>query len=258
MTEFFAAEPPLFWLLAVLAVTIAGFSKASTGGGVAVMAVPLMALAIPAPRAAAIMLPLLCVMDLLGLWAYRGKWNNTLLKLMLPGAMFGILLGTLVFGIVDARWVKGLLGLECIAFSLHRLIGRRQNTVQIPVEKAGWVRATWWSTISGFTSALAHAGGPPLMQFLLSLKIDKLTFVATSVTFFSIVNYVKLVPYGYLGLFDFSNLRTSLLLATIVPVGYWLGLVFARRIPEKPFFTVVTWMLLVTGLKLLWDGLFGG
>ena len=258
MTELFAAEPPLFWLLAVIAVTIAGFSKASTGGGIAVMAVPLMALAIPAPRAAAIMLPLLCVMDLLGLWAYRGRWNTVLLRMMLPGAMVGIVLGTLVFGIVDARWVKGLLGAECIVFSLHRLFGRHQATAQIPVEQSGWGRATWWSTIAGFTSALAHAGGPPIMQFLLPLKIDKLTFVATSVTFFSIVNYVKLVPYGYLGLFDFSNLRTSLLLATAVPFGYWLGLVFARRIPEKPFFAFVTWMLLLTGFKLLWDGVFGG
>lgn len=252
----FAAESPLFWLLASLAVLLAGFSKAATGGGIAILAVPLMSLVIAPARAAAIMLPILCVMDLLGLWSYRGRADKRLLAMMIPGALIGIAAGALVFGVVDVRWVKAVLGLECLLFAINRLRSARQLAVaEAKVATRG--TATFWSSISGFTSTLAHAGGPPMMQFLLPLKLEKLTFVATTVTFFSIVNYLKLVPYGFLGLLDLGNLGTSLMLAPVIPIGYWIGLRFAKAIPEKPFFTFVTWSLLVTGLKLLWDGVVG-
>ena len=82
---------------------------------------------------------------------------------------------------------------------------------------------------------------------------DKLRFVATSVYFFSVVNYVKLVPYASLGLLDASNLATSMLLAPVVPLGYWIGYRFARQVPEKWFFAFVNWSLVVTGIKLLYD-----
>ena len=257
MSALFGAEPPLFWGLAVVAVLLAGFSKAATGGGFVVLAVPLMSLAIAPPRAAAIMLPILCAMDLLGVWAYRSKVDPALLKQLIPGAVLGIAIGSLVFGIVDVRWVKGLLGAECLLFALHRLAGTRrfQAAAGRPPNAGG---AVFWSTISGFTSTLAHAGGPPLMQYLLPLKLDKMRFVATSVVFFTVVNYLKLLPYAWLGLLETASLGTSLLLAPVIPIGYWIGLHFARLVPERWLYGLVNLSLLVTGIKLLWDAGWGG
>jgi len=161
-----------------------------------------------------------------------------------------------VFGTVDVRWIKGLLGLECLIFALHRLVAARPIEAA-PARPRRPALALGWSAISGFTSTLAHAGGPPLMQYLLPLKLDKLRFVATSVYFFSVVNYVKLVPYAGLGLLDASNLATSMVLAPVIPLGYWIGYRFAKQVPEKWFFAFVNWSLVGTGLKLLYDALAG-
>ena len=204
------SDPTLFYVMAVLAVLLAGFSKASAAGGVGLMAVPLMSIAIAPQHAAAIMLPILCALDLLGLWAYRGKYDLRLLRQLVPGAIVGIVVGALVFKTVDVRWVKGLLGAECLVFALHRIVGTRRRE-QAPAGKPDRARAGFWSAISGFTSTLAHAGGPPILQYLLPLKLEKTLLVATTVYYFTIVNYLKLVPYAWLGLLERANLGTSLM-----------------------------------------------
>ncbi|HZH08605.1 MAG TPA: sulfite exporter TauE/SafE family protein, partial [Lautropia sp.] len=215
-------DPTLFYLLAVLGVLLAGFSKASAAGGVGLMAVPLMSIAIAPQYAAAIMLPILCALDLLGLWAYRKQYDPSMLWQLVPGAIIGIVVAALVFKTVDVRWVKGLLGLECLVFAVHRMLGARRAEAAAgrPPNRA---KATFWSAVSGFTSTLAHAGGPPILQYLLPLKLPKALLVATTVYYFTIVNYIKLVPYAWLGLLERANLSTSLLLAPVIPIGYWIG-----------------------------------
>ena len=250
------SDPTLFYVMAVLAVLLAGFSKASAAGGVGLMAVPLMSIAIAPQHAAAIMLPILCALDLLGLWAYRGKYDLRLLRQLVPGAIVGIVVGALVFKTVDVRWVKGLLGAECLIFALHRIVGTRRLE-QTPAGKPDRARAGFWSAISGFTSTLAHAGGPPILQYLLPLKLEKTLLVATTVYYFTIVNYLKLVPYAWLGLLERANLGTSLMLVPAIPIGYWIGWRFTRSIPEKPFYMFINLSLVATGIKLLWDGVMG-
>ena len=250
------SDPTLFYVMAVLAVLLAGFSKASAAGGVGLMAVPLMSIAIAPQHAAAIMLPILCALDLLGLWAYRGKYDLRLLRQLVPGAIVGIVVGALVFKTVDVRWVKGLLGAECLIFALHRIVGTRRLE-QAPAGKPDRARAGFWSAISGFTSTLAHAGGPPILQYLLPLKLEKTLLVATTVYYFTIVNYLKLVPYAWLGLLERANLGTSLMLVPAIPIGYWIGWRFTRSIPEKPFYMFINLSLVATGIKLLWDGVMG-
>ena len=250
------SDPTLFYVMAVLAVLLAGFSKASAAGGVCLMAVPLMSIAIAPQHAAAIMLPILCALDLLGLWAYRRKYDLRLLRQLVPGAIVGIVVGALVFKTVDVRWVNGLLGAECLVFALHRIVGTRRLE-QAPAGKPDRARAGFWSAISGFTSTLAHAGGPPILQYLLPLKLEKTLLVATTVYYFTIVNYLKLVPYAWLGLLERANLGTSLMLVPAIPIGYWIGWRFTRSIPEKPFYMFINLSLVATGIKLLWDGVMG-
>jgi len=250
------ADPTLFYLLAGLGVLLAGFSKASAAGGVGLMAVPLMSIVIAPQQAAGIMLPILCALDLLGLWAYRKQYDPSMLRQLVPGALLGILIAALVFKTVDVRWVKGLLGLECLVFAVHRIVGARRFDAAAG-RAPDLARATFWSTLSGFTSTLAHAGGPPILQYLLPLKLPKTLLVATTVYFFTLVNYLKLVPYAWLGLLEKASLSTSLMLAPVIPIGYWIGWKFTRSIPEKPFFTFINLSLVATGIKLLWDALHG-
>ena len=221
---------------------------------IAILAVPLLSLVIAPTRAAAIMLPLLCLIDLVGLWAYRRHVDRSLLLELLPGALVGIVVGAFVFSVVDVRWIKGLLGIECLIFAVHRLAAARRIDAA-PARPRSLARASPWSAISGFTSTLAHAGGPPIMAYLLSRRMPRENFVATSVYFFTAVNLAKLPTYLTIGIFTQATLLTSAVLLPLVPVGVWLGLRILAKIPERPFYWFATAALGLSGAKLLWDGL---
>lgn len=245
---------PAFWAAAVPAVLLAGFSKAS-GNGLGMLSVPIMALAMPPATAAAVMLPILMTMDALGLWTWRGRADVATLKVVLPGALLGIVLGTLAFSSLDVRWVKALLGAESVAFAVHRIVARHAIAAA-PPGTPSVLKGGFWGMVSGFTSTLAHAGNPPLMQYLLPLKLPKERLVATTVIFFTTVNAVKLVPYGAIGLFDASGLSASLALLPFVPLGYWAGVRLVKRLPEPVFYRLLVGSLLLIGIKLLYDALF--
>ena len=241
---------PAFLAIAVLAVLIVGISKSGFGGGVGTLAVPLLSLMIATPQAAAIMLPIMLVMDALGLLVFRGQGDKANLRIIIPGAMLGILFGALTFHLVDAHWIKAMIGLEAFLFGLDRLRKVRADTRTRPPTVG---RGLFWSSISGFTSFISHAGGPPILQYLLPQGMDRVRMVGTTVIYFSAVNFAKLIPFVALGLLDTSNLTTSALLLPAVPVGYWLGFKLLKNLPKAPFNIVFAIAMLLTGLKLLAD-----
>lgn len=241
---------PLFYAAAIPAILLMGISKGGFGSGAGLFATPLIALAVPIPQAAAIMLPILLVMDATGLWAYRGRHSAENLKLILVGGVVGIAIGGLTFRYFDEAWIRVMLGAMSLAFVAQRYL-RRAVVKPAPRSVA---RALFWSAASGLTSTIAHAGGPPLSVYLLPQKLEKSVLVGTTVVFFAVVNAVKLVPYAWLGLFDARNLATSAVLVPLAPLGIWLGVKIMRRLPEQVFYRVCYAILVVVGSKLLWDG----
>ena len=252
-----AAQLPFaFWLLAIAATLLFGMSKAGFGGAAGSLGVPLMALAVPAPFAAAVMLPILLVIDLIGMVVFRGRGDPANLRIILPGAMLGIALGWITFGLVDARWIKLLIGVEAVLFAADRFRAARSSSVALtsaPTLGPGLV----WSGIAGFTSFVSHAGGPPIMQYLMPQNMDKMRLVGTTVIFFTVVNFAKLGPYAQLGLVDLSFLGVSLLLAPAIPIGYFVGYRLLQAVDMRGFNLVTAWTLLAAGSKLAYDGMIG-
>jgi uncharacterized membrane protein YfcA len=241
------------WLVAAFAVLITGISKSGLGGALGGLAIPFLSLWISPRNAAAVMLPILIAMDMVGIRAWSGKADWRDLKVLIPGAIVGIVLGTLAFGVMSDQLVKGLIGLIAVGFTLDRLLRHRgqATTEQRPPRIFGWLSDVG----AGFTSTLAHAGGPPVMIYLLSWRQPRETFVATTVFFFSVINLAKLPFYIALGLFSVDTLTMSALLLPLVPVGVWIGMRLLQRIPERPFYLFATAALGLSGVKLLWDGL---
>jgi hypothetical protein len=249
-------DDPWFYAAAVPAVILFGISKGGFGAGFGIIAVPLIALVISPVQAAAILLPILCLMDLFALWVYRGKWILAELRLLVPASLLGIGVGTLLFGYMSPAIIRLILGVVAIVFTLNHWFhlttkGNLERSVYPPV--IGTIAAA----TAGFTSFIAHAGGPPLDMYLLRRKLDRTAFVGTTVFFFAVVNYVKLLPYAWLGQFDISNLATSLVLAPLAPIGIAVGVWLHRRVSERVFFHFVYTMLFVVGLKLIFDGISG-
>ncbi|MEO7496154.1 MAG: sulfite exporter TauE/SafE family protein [Massilia sp.] len=242
---------PLFYLVAIPAVLLTGISKGGFGSALGGVGVPLMALAISPVRAAAILLPVLCFMDLVGVRVYYRKWDTANLKIMIPGAVIGIAFGSLTFGMFSEDAIRVMIGALAVAFPIHSWLtrGAQRKPAGLSTPKG-----TFWSAVSGFTSFLAHAGGPPAMVYMLPQRLDKTRYVATISIFFMFVNAIKLLPYAWLGQFSSANLVTSLLLAPLVPAGVWLGVWLQNRVNVEWFYRISQSCLLLTGLQLIYQG----
>lgn len=227
-----------------------GVSKSGFGSGFGSMAVPMMALAVTVPQAAAIMMPLLFIMDVLGMAAFRRDVDWRLFRFLVPFALLGTLIGTLLFKWMDPRLVAGLVGALTLLFLAQRLLFPPRPDAPPPPRWLGGVL----TVISGFTSFIAHAGGPPLNAYLIPLKLKPIVFTATVAFLFFLVNLSKWIPYAWLGLLDMQQMATAVVLMPFAPLGVWVGVFLARRIQPVLFYRLVYAGMLLTGLKLVWDG----
>jgi len=217
---------PLFYLVAIPAVLITGVSKGGFGG-IALLAVPLMALVVSPTQAAGIMLPILLVMDVFGMHAYRGIWHKSNLKVLLVGAIVGITIGTFTARSINEEIIRLILGIIAVLFTIHFwLRGRTADAVKNPNSKIG----VFLGAISGYTSFVAHAGAPAFQFFMLPQKLDRKLYAGTAVLYFTILNVLKIIPYALLGMLAVGNLYTSLVLLPLAPFGIWLGVWLNKKV----------------------------
>jgi len=246
----------VFYAAAIPAVILVGLSKGGFGGAFALVGVPILALVVPPVKAAAIMLPILIVMDIASLWAWRHFRDIKTLKYLIPGAILGLGIGWLSAASLNASIIQLLLGAVAIIF-VARMVHQQFFA---PAEKRGkpaphgLVKGTFWGTISGFTSFISHAGGPPFQIYTVPLKLDPKLFAGTSARFFALMNALKLGPYFALGQFDTSNLMTSAILLPLAPVATLTGAWIVRRMSPKVFYPFMYVFITLTGLKLVADG----
>lgn len=240
---------PSFYFVAIPAVLLLGISKSGFGAGFGSLAVPLMALAVSVPQAAAILMPVLLLMDLLGMAAFRKNFDRRLLMFLVPCSLLGIVIGALLFKWLDTRVVAGLVGVFTLLFLAQRLLFPPRPDSAPPPR---WVGALLTVT-SGFTSFVAHAGGPPLNAYVIPLRLQPAIFAGTLAFLFFFVNLAKWVPYAWLGLLDLRNMATSLALLPFAPLGVWLGVIIAKRIQPQLFYRLIYLGMFLTGCKLVWD-----
>jgi len=245
---------PRFYATAIPAVLLLGISKSGFGAGFGSLAVPLMALTVTVPQAAAILMPVLFVMDVLGLHAWRGHFDWRLIRFLLPFGLLGTVVGTVLFRALDPRLVAGIVGVFTLLFLAQRLVFPPRPGSPPPPR---WVGALL-TTTSGFTSFIAHAGGPPVNAYVVPMRLPPPVFTASLAVFFFAINLSKWVPYAWLGLLDLRNMATSIALLPLAPVGVWIGVRLAHRVHPVLFYRLVYAGMLLTGLKLVWDGFLGG
>ncbi|MFK7870532.1 MAG: sulfite exporter TauE/SafE family protein [Roseobacter sp.] len=243
-----------FFAIAGPAVVFAGVSKGGFGSGAAFAAASLLALVVEPGLALGVMLPLLMLIDVSTLKPYWRKWDSHASFLLILGAVPGVALGAALYRYAEPDVFRILIGAISIGFVVWQFA---QTYGLIRVASAtlpNWVGALAGMT-AGFTSFVSHAGGPPAAVYLLSKRLDKTRFQATTVLVFWIVNIVKFVPYAFLGMFTAETLLANLVLAPFALGGAWLGVKAHRLVPQRLFFAITYVLLTVTGTKLIWDGL---
>lgn len=246
-------DSPLFYVVAVVAVLITGISKGGFVGGFGMLSVPMLAMIIDPRQAAAILLPILCAMDIFAVKAFWGRWDKQALISIIPGAIIGIIFGTVTFSVLNADMIRIIVGVVTLYFVLeYCLVGRRKKEAEgLDYNN---VKGSICGAMSGFTSFIAHAGGGPLSLYLFPLKLDKTKLMATSVVFFITVNYIKLIPYAWLGQLSADNLMTSLVLLPLAPIGVKLGVWMHHKVSNDIFYTICYFALFFTSLKLIYEG----
>jgi uncharacterized membrane protein YfcA len=242
---------PWFYPIALSAVFITGMGKSGfgTAGG---LAVPMLALVMSPVQAAAVMLPLLLASDAAGVWAYRRDWDRGNMKIILPAGLAGTAIGWATFRYLDENALRIILGAISLGFVASSLVWHNLPA-RTPSKLKGW----FWCTVSGVTSFVAQAGGPPLWVYLLPQRLEKRLQTGTTLVFFAILNVSKIYPYFALGLLTAANLAIAGALIPVALVGIVVGLRVQKRLSTQWFFRICYGILLLTGVQLVYKGVAG-
>lgn len=251
------AEGPNFWLIGGTTIFLIAASKGAFGGGAASLGVPLLSFIVDPIAAAIIVAPLVSLMDMFTLRSFGpSTWSKPDLRHLLPGLLLGIAVGWLFFKQINHHVVALVIGLISLSFALHWFWKKRvqQEAPAIPVSPRLALLA---GTVSGFTTFVAHAGGPPVAMYLIRRQLDKSRFVGTTTAFFTIGNLIKLGPYGLMIAARPDCAAAVLLLAPTVPLGVWLGQKLHKHLSYNAIMLIMNTVLILGGARLIWQAFRG-
>lgn len=242
---------PLALLAGVIAAALVGLAKGGLGS-VGVMAVPVLSLVMSPVQAAGIMLPILVVSDGFSLWTWWRAWDVRTLSLMLPGAVVGVGVGWATAALVSDDAVRLIVGVVAVGFVLRWVTqGKAGRAIARPQRP---VAGQFWGGLAGYTSFVAHAGGPPFSVYAMPLNLSPKALTGTSVVFFAVVNALKLGPYFALGQFGTENLLSSAIVAPVAIAFTFVGAFIIKRMRAEVFYPIAYTLTFLLGVRLIWDG----
>lgn len=231
-------------VMLALAALLVGVVKGGLGPMPGALLVPLLSTTMPVAQAVGATLPMLIVGDWFALPVYWRKWDGQALRLMLPAAVLGVGMGVVLLTTLPDDALRRALGAFTLIIALYKLGSDTLSAMTYrPRTWHGWL-AGWGS---GFGSALANVGAPPITAYLLLRRTAPTTFIGTTVIFFLVVNLLKLPVFVIADVLDGPTLLRTLWTLPLIPLGVWLGKELLRHIPQRKF----EWLML--GL-LFWMG----
>jgi hypothetical protein len=241
-------------LIAFAGVFLICFMKGAFGGGFSIVGIPLLSFVMDPVTAGGLLAPLFIAMDMFALRYWKpSTWSKPDLKLLLPGLVFGIGFGYLLFRGLDHRAVAIVMATVTLIFVGVWLVAGSQAKIS-PRSPPKAVAA---GLASGITTMIAHSGGPPLAMYLLPLGLSKVVYAGTTSMFFTVGNALKAVPWLLL-VKPAGNLWILMAVCLLaIPPGVWLGWRLHGKLDQQQIYRVCYGLLVVTALKLLWDGVSG-
>lgn len=240
--------------IGAVATLFAGISKGGFGSGASFAAAPILATVIDPRMALGLLLPLLMLIDLVTLRSFWRAWEPRAAWVLCLGAVPGVALGAGLYQVANADAFRLLIGGISLAFVAYQL-AKQWGWLKVSPGQIGSAWGVATGTAAGFTSFVSHAGGPPVAVYLLASGMDKTGYQATTVIVFWVINILKAVPYTFLGIFTFETLLLDLWLAPVAVLGALIGVRAHHIVPQNLFFAITYVLLVVTGSKLIWDGL---
>lgn len=218
--------------------------------GLGAAAMPMLALVMDPVAGAGMLLPILMVQDIVSVWAFRRNYDARTLMLTVPGAIVGIFLGWYLASIIPADAVRGFVGGIALAFGTYRLLPLLGRSVKLSGPAPEWM-GTVMGCIAGFTSQIAHAGGPPFQIWALSRNFPHLVFVGTSSIFFAIINWMKVPAYAALGQFNLQNMSLTVLFLPLAIFSTIAGVKLVKRVSPEKFNVIIQILMVIVGAELI-------
>lgn len=242
-----------FYLFAIPAVLLIGLAKGGFSG-LGALGMPLIALGMDPIQGAAILLPILIAQDAVSVAAFRKSWDRRVLVAMLPGAIAGVILGWWFAASVSSNAVLAAVGAISVLFGLYRLWIERGGRIAASSASPAWIGGLF-GIATGFTSQIAHAGGPPFQMWVMPRRLPRDVFVGTTAIFFATLNWIKVPAYVALGQFTRENALATLTLLPFAIAASLAGVFLIRKVSPDRFYPLVYALMVAAGVKLLWDGL---
>lgn len=240
---------PVFYLAGYFAVGLVSLTKSAFGGGLGLIGIPILALVMSPIEAAIILGPMFSIMDIFAVGAFRNEsWSKADVLWLWPGVLVGITIGALFFVYLDPDLVSATIGIVTLIFCIHYYYRSRLKISQgMPVNPPLALAA---GAASGFTSFIAHGGGPPAVAYMLRRGLDKTVYAGSLIIFFTLGNLIKGVPYVFIALHYEGLIWKMLVLVPIIPFAVWLGRILHKRLPQNTLYFWCYLFLTVAGLNL--------
>ena len=237
------------WALLAFGGLMIGFTKTGFSGG-SIIVLPIFASLFGGKHAAGIMLPILIFGDIFGLLYYHRHADLKRLVRLLPWAILGVLLGLAIGSYVDDVTFKRLIG-GFVLLGLTLTVQRELSGKTLHLDRHPWL-APVIGIAGGFISMIANAAGTIIGLYFLAMKLPKNTYIATNVWFIFILNVVKLpLQFLFWGYLDEKTLVLDLTLLPAVCLGFFLGILLMKRVPEKLFRIIVFIFTALAAVRLL-------
>lgn len=239
----------IFYMVAGAAVILVGLAKGGFAG-LGAAAMPLLALVMDPVAGAGILLPILMAQDVVSVWAFRKDFDRRTLLLTLPGAAVGIFAAWWLASAINADAVRGFVGVIALLFGSYRLLPALGVQLRLAGPAPEWVGGVM-GAVSGFTSQIAHAGGPPFQIWALSRNFPHLTFIGTSSIFFAIINWMKVPAYVALGQFNMDNMTLTAIFMPLAIVSTFAGVKLVKHVSPERFNMIIQLLMIAVGLELI-------
>ena len=245
---------PAALALALAGVFLIGFMRGAFGGGFAVVGIPLLSLAMDPITAGTLLAPLFIAMDLTALRYWKpSTWSWHDLRLLLPAMVAGIAIGFAILSVVDRSLLAIAIAVITLLFAGLWFVGGGK----IEQRPRSTAKALACGTASGITTMVAHAGGPPLAMYLLPLGMPKHLYAGTTSLYFTVANAIKAGPWLFLGQPSRATWMIMALCLPAVPLGIWTGWRLHEKLDQTQMYRACYGLLIVTALKLFFDGISG-
>lgn len=244
-------NPTAFLIMVGVVAFIISLSKGGLGGMAGSLSTPLMALVLPVNQVLGLLLPIMLLADVFSIALHWRRWNARLVWLLIPGGVVGVSIGTYFIANVSTQVLKIGLATIALLFVVYKLLEKR-ILGSIKYQEKNWHGWLAGST-AGFTSAMAHSGVPPISIYLMLQNVTPRVFVATSVLFYALLNWIKVPFYYFTGMFDFQRLWQIAWVFPIVPFGVWIGRWLVTKVSKVVFDNIILVLLVITALLLIFE-----